>query len=167
MTTPEPPDGPVNPYQPPQADCQLPVETSPLRRRPAAGDVAFLLVLQVGMSTLAGVIGLLAIRRPMTHASVVGTLLGAIVFALLRCRRTRPWTLAFRLWLVLWGTLVWGMIGGGLFALTGFVFMSSLRLPAATIALGLLSHCLYYLTATLLGILLGSWRGRPRPPTQS
>jgi hypothetical protein len=59
------------------------------------------------------------------------------------------------------------MIGGGLFALVGFVFMSSVRLPGTAIGLGLLSLCLYYSTATLLGILLGSWRGRPPPPAQS
>jgi hypothetical protein len=167
MATPKSPDGPVNPYQPPQTDCQPANELAPLRRRPAAGDVAFLLVLQFGLSTLASATGLLVIHRPMTYASVTGTLLGALVFGLLRCRRARPWTLGFRLWLVLWGTLVWGMLGGGLLALVGFVFMSSVRLPGATIGLSVVTLCLYYFSATLLGILLGSWCGRQRPPAQS
>jgi hypothetical protein len=150
MLTPELPRGEVNPYEPPQVDSQTSAPAS-LPRRPSAGDVALLLVLQAGLSLLT--------RQAASFmaSGAVGDFLGAVVLGLLRGRRPRPWQMSFRISLALWGTLIWGVVGGALLVLARVAFLPGDHVVASSLFLGIAQLLLYYFGSTLPGLWLGSW----------
>lgn len=125
--------------------------------RPSLGDVALLLVIQLGLGALTSTTALFVIGRLTAGSGVAGDLLGAMLFGLLRARRARTWQLSHRVPLALWGTVIWCLVDGALLALVRFAHGPVHQLLGRPLVPGVVVLCACYFIATLLGTSLGSW----------
>jgi hypothetical protein len=67
--------------------------------------------------------------------------------------------------LALWGTLVWALVSMAILLLVKYVYSPQSVLPGKWLFVGLTLLCVLYFVATLLGLWVGSRRGRPTSPS--
>lgn len=161
----------VNPYEAPKAQQQERIPVDAQLRRPPAGKVVLLVVLQMAANALFG----LATRTMHLNVSlpggapVVGMLVGALVFAAREKRnRAKPWGRDYPTFLALQSTLVWSIMTGASMIILRRMVHSHQEMDNVHWGIVIVRLLVLNFFGTRLGLALGGWamrnRGWPHTP---